>query len=263
MAIQTPQDYYSDPNLWGGYQYMPLREIMDELLLETTDPAGYLANTSRTFLLVKCKNAIRYLAREVKKTVHAYEVAVGPKLFVPLPQNYIDWVRVSLVDDDFRMRPLRMNVSIPTAVSYLQDHEYEILFDNNGQILMADGVNFYNKSYKKMELCRGCNVNGEFNIDPDRGAIMFSSDLEDKLIVIEYLSDGLDTENLSEGEIKVHKDIKEVLMAHVYYHAIANRRPEAVPFNEKRRALDRYKALLHNTKIRDLKFNLMEVGEAV
>lgn len=263
MPIQTPQEYYEDPSLWGGYRYVTFKDVIDELLLETTDPAGYLANTHRSRLLVKCKNGIRHLSREVKKTVHAYEITVSPKLWIPLPQNYIDWVRVSLVDDEFTLKPLRVNYSIPTAVSYLQDHQYEILYDHNGQILMADGINFYNKPHKKKKLCRGCNANGEFNIDTDRGVIAFSSDLEDKEIVIEYLSDGLDLENLSEKEIKVHKDIKETLMAYVYYHTIAHRRPEAVPFNEKQRALARYKALLHRAKMHDMKFNFTEVGEAI
>jgi hypothetical protein len=52
---------------------------------------------------------------------------------------------------------------------------------------------------------------------------MFSSDLADKNVVIEYVSDGLQNE-LWEQSITVHKYLRKALEDHIYYECIARKR---------------------------------------
>lgn len=263
MPMQTEQEYYESESNWGGYAYTTLKEVIDEILLETIDTDNNLAGTRRSLLLARAKNGIQELSRSVKKTILAAEITVGPKLWMPLPQNYMDWVRVSVLDSDFKLHPLKSNNNIHTAVGYLQDNDYELLFDNNGSILMADSSNIYNKTYHKYNFCTGTggNENGEFVIDDNRGTIGFSSNLEDKEIVIEYISDGLDMQVLSEQEISIHKSLKQVLMAYVYSEIIRKRRSPRL--QDKKDALDRYKALLHRAKLDNLSFNIVELNNQV
>lgn len=260
--IQTADTYYSSEDNYGKYQYCSLKDIINELLGDTIDPDHHLSNTKRSTLVMKAKNGIRVLSREIKKTVLAMEVTISPKLYIPLPQNYMDWVRVSVVQPDYRLKALKINYEMPTAVGYLQDHDYDLLFDSNGEILSADSSNLFNKPYKKQySFCKDGGQYGEFVIDERRGVIGFSSDLVDKEVVIEYISDGIDMANLKEEEITIHKNIKDALLKLVYKECIIGRR--TVPQNEKYRATQEYKAALHTAKKDNLHFNIAELADAI
>ena len=260
---QTAREYHENSSNHGGYQYVTLKEIIDELLFETTDPDGYLSNVPRSRLFVKAKKGIHSLSKEVKDNVLAAEITVGPKLFLVLPQDFVDWVRVSVVGKDRRLYPMRENRNIQTAVGYLQDHDYNILFDDQGRILEADASNVYNKGFRKYVFCpdAGQNSPGEFVIDKKRGRIGFSSDLEGKEMVIEYISDGLEALNLNDEEITIHKNLKDVLLSYVYMKCIQYR--IHVPQSEKLRAKNDYKALLHKAKIDHLDFNITDLTSKI
>ena len=269
MPIQTAKTYHDDKNLHGKYQYVSLKEVVEEMLLESTDSANYLANTKRSIIVFHLKNVIQELNKEVKKTILAMERTVGPSLFFPLEQDYVDWVAVSVVGPDFKLYQLNVNNNIPTAISYLQDSNYELLFDSDGDILKADGINTYNKPYVKYTfdfvgqqafLDTSClSKFGEFVIDERRGTIAFSSNMEGKSVVIHYVSDGLQMHNLKEEEITIHKDLKKVLKEWAYHNIIEHRRSDSVPANEKLRAKGAYKASLHKAKIKKANFDINEM----
>jgi hypothetical protein len=252
MPIQTPEQYFSNEDNFGSYQYISLKDIIDDLLIDTTDHDNYLNNTPRRILLRHTRRGIQRLNREIKKTVLAVEYTVPDSLFFPLPQDYIDWVRVSVVMPDFKLKPLNINYSIATSIGYLQNDNADVLFDNNGYVLQSDGSNAYAQPYKKYSFGtfgegERYSKFGEFTIDERRKTILFSSELQDREVVIEYISDGLQSEILNEDEVTIHKDLVETLQSYVYMETISGRR--SVPANEKQRAKDSYKALLHKLKI--------------
>lgn len=253
---QTPEDYYAygttDQGLyWGGYQFVSLKDVIDELLIETTDSDSYLKNTRRSKLFVLARNGIRELNRTIKKNVHAVEMQLDSTLSIPVPQDYVDWVRVSVVGEDNKLKPLSINNRMPTYVGYLQDNNNEILFDNDGNILQSDGVNAYSVPFNSYTFNSSCGsngnvseiaLNGECKIDNNRGRVVFSSNLVDEVVVFEYVSDGLANE-LNGESIKVHKHLTEALKAYVYAMAISMKRN--IPANEKRSAKEFYKGLRH------------------
>ena len=267
MPIQTQQTYHEDKSLHGGYQYITLKSIVDEMLLETTDSANYLANTRRSLIVMHLKNVIQELSKEVKNNIKAIERTVGPSLYFPLAQDYVDWVVVSVVGPDFKLYPLNVNNNIPTAVSLLQDSDYELLFDSDGDTVTANGINAYNKTYRKYCFAfKGSqphldtsklSLHGEFNIDKKN--ILFSSDLLYKEIVVHYLSDGLELHNLKEEEITIEKGVKKVLVEWAYFKIIEHRRSESVPANEKQRAKGAYLASLHKAKIQKAKISFRDL----
>lgn len=267
MAIQTAQDYHEDESKWGKYQYVSLKEMVDQLLLESTDPDSYLTNAPRSKIVNAVKEAIRFLNREVKKTILAYEITIGPNGFIALPQDYVDWVRVSVVEDGFKLKPLNVNNNIPTAIGYLQDNNYDLLFDENGEILMADSSNTYNKPAAKFHFMQTgqqafmdtseISPWGEFVVDERRGTIGFSTNLVDREVVIEYISDGIQMQNLKEEEITFHKDLRTVVKEFAYNECVAMRR--SVPANEKYRAKNAMLKSLHAAKVDRANFDINEM----
>lgn len=269
MPVQTPEQYYGDEANWGGYQFITMSDLMDDLMLETTDPDSYLVNIPRHKILKTLKDGIRFTNRHTRRIVHAIEVTVPDTGWMPLPQNYVDWLRLSVVDQDLRLQPLNINNSINTAVGYLQDHEGEILFDNDGGILEADSSNVYATPYKKYQFTDSLRGGfhtldtsklsrfGEFKIDEQVGTIAFSSNLINREIVMEYISDGVDLEEINESEIQIHKDLRDVIYEYTYSHCIATRRN--VPYNEKLRAKNSFKTLLHQVKIDIAGFDMNQI----
>lgn len=255
---QTAEEYYEDLESHGNYQYVSLKEIIDELLVETTDDDSYLKNTSRTKIIMHVKNGLGELNREVKKNVLAIEMTVNSGLYIPLPQDYIDWIRISVLGPDFKLYPLDINTSINTATGYLQDNNAEILFDNDGWILTSDSTNAFSSPHKSYTINSTANgnialdttklsIHGECKVDQRRGQIIFSEHLEDKEVVLEYYSDGMQMEDIYSEEVTIHKSLKDALISYAYSNSISKKRN--VPWNEKKRAKDEYKSLKHKAKL--------------
>lgn len=270
----TPFDYHNNPENHGSYQYVPLKKIVDGFVLDSMDDDSIIKNTRRYRILQKTKDAIQELSKQVSSDILTAELTVPENLSLALPHDFVDYVRVSLViwdetTNSYRLQPLNINYNINTAVGYLQDHNAEILFDNNGGILTADALNGYNKPYKKYSFVSGSCSNaykdtsklsrfGEFKIDKQRGKILFSSDLTDKEIVIEYLSDGLSWDTYAEDRIKVHKNVLQVVKDLTYFYIIEHKRNIAQ--NEKYRALLRYKTTRREARLEQANFDFLYIN---
>ena len=100
-------------------------------------------------------------------------------------------------------------------------------------------------------------VNGWFNIDEARGTFNFSSDLNGKLIMLEYISDGL-AYNL---DSKVPKMAEDAMYAHLN-HAILSTRANTQEYIVQRYKQERY-AKLRNTKIRLSNIKLDEIVQVM
>jgi hypothetical protein len=271
---QTPEQYYSNEDNFGSYQYTNLKDIIDSMLLEAQDDDSFLKNTPRSKLIRHAKQAIREVTRQVANDVIAIEVTVPGSLCWPMPQDYVNYARVSVVEYDsvtgsLRLQPLDVNYKINTAIGYLQDNNADIIFDEDGLIITADSSNGYAKPYKKYnfstEYQPTLNTSklsqfGEFTPDERRGMFLFSSDLSDREIVIEYVSDGLQAGFLDE-EITVHKYLRDTIENWVYFSCIERRRN--VPQNEKDRALRRYKTTLHQAKMALANFDLLRIARTL
>ena len=271
---QIPQVYYENSDHHGTYQYVSLKTIIDNMLLEAEDDDSYIKNVKRSRIISYAKQGIRAVTRQAANDVLAIEVTVPPSLVWVLPQDYVNYVRISVVVQDtdsgsLRLMPLDINRNISIATGYLQDNDYDIIFDSDGQILTADSSNGYAKPYKKYSFSEGYQPTldtsklskyGEFTIDERRGTILFSSDLSDKEIVIEYISDGIQAD-LSEEEITLHKYLRDTVENWIYFCCIERKRN--IPANEKNRALLRYKTTLHQAKMARADFNLLQISRVL
>ena len=274
MAKITPYDYHSNEDNHGSYQYKSLKDIVNTLELKYSDSDHILKNVRRTSILLYAKEAISEYNKQVFNDVKAIEITVPEKLYFELPHNFVGYVRCSIAVYDentnsYRLKPLDVNNNINIAEGYLQDHEAEILFDEQGGILTADALNTYNKPYKKylieptgLKGNRSLDTSkfskyGEFKIDERRGQISFSSDLYDQEIVLEYVSDGLEFDTYGENAITVHKEVVPLINAYVYFSCVEGR--NNVSNSEKERARRRLKTIEHQTKLTRSKIDLLQL----
>ena len=271
---QTPLQYYNDKDSHGNYQYISLKDVIDNMLIESQDDDSFLKNVKRSKIIRHAKQAIREVTRQAANDVIAIEVTVPTSLSWPMPQDYVNYARVSVVVQDhgtnsLRLQPLDVNHKINKAIGYLQDDDWEIIFDEDGLIITSDASNGYAKPYKKYGMATGYQPNqnganlsayGEFTPDDRKGTFLFSSDLSDKEVVIEYVSDGLQA-GLLEEEITIHKYLQNTVENWIYFSCIERKRN--VPQNEKDRAMKRYRTTLHQSKLALADIDLLRIARVM
>lgn len=277
MIMKTAQDYHENTSDHGSYQYVELQKIVDQIVMHAGDDNHLLKNVKRYRVLDAAKEEIRKLNLESFSDARAIEITVPENLSYELPHNYVDYLRCSVVvhdeiHDTYRLKTLDMNNNMNIADGYLQDHNYALLFDDQGQILTADSSNIYNKPHKRYEFdpssvtgdpmldTSKLSKYGEFVIDRRNGRIGFSSDLADKEIVLEYISDGLQYDTYGEESIKIHKYFLPVLRQGIFYSLIEHLN---IPQNQKNAALNRYKTLRHQAKKKAANFDLVKIARAL
>jgi hypothetical protein len=252
-------DYYENPEEWGNYQNVTLEEIINDFMAGG-DPDDYTSTVTRAQVLIKARRALQELYFDVSNDIRAISLTIDKRLTMVLPPDYVDYVRISWVDQNGILHPIAANRNKAAAQTYLQDHEYNILFDGEGCVLtdssyvasagdsLVDGDKARSKRSDGCE-CYGFapNVNfanvynhGSFVVNKSMGVIQFSSDIESKSIVLEYVSDGLfrGCSGKDDGQISIHKFCESAVQNYIYFELIKNRRN--VPYNEKARARKEY-----------------------
>jgi len=286
MAYLTGYQYYEnggtapeDEN-WGSYQYVSLEDIVNNFLLMYQGNHEIINNVNRYKILFHAKRAIQELNYDAFKEIKALELNVCDTLRFVLPPDYVNWVRISVYKDGV-LYPLTENIQVNGASAYLQDNDCRILFDIDGNILRPDNSTIdmqritggkksiylnQNSIYNNSE---GYNVDGQwyfdfqigarfglntetananptFRIDKKGGVINFSSGVAGELVILEYVSDGM--EGGDDSLVTVNKLFEEYVYASIA-HDILNSR-----FGIQEYIVNRYRkrrsALLKNAKIR-------------
>ena len=251
----TPAEYYDNPDVQGNYQYVPLEEIINNFMM-SRDADDYTATVPRYKILYQAKRGLQELYYDVLRDIRALSLTVSPLLTIVLPPDYINYVRISWVDSEGILHPMAVNSNKTFADTYLQDHAYKILFDNEGCVLKdssivptdgrdSDDKKLHNHCFSDIGFKPNTNLsnvysNGSFVIDNRGGVIQFSSEIASKNIVLEYISDGLymGCGGTDEEKITIHKFAEKALNDFMYFELINQRRN--VPFNEKQRARKEY-----------------------
>ncbi|MFJ1491849.1 hypothetical protein [Capnocytophaga canis] len=271
---QTAFEYYNSPKDFGSYQYIPLSDVINSFMAEIhLDNDHFLKNKPRSLFLLHAKRGVKELSIDMPSQLKGLELEIGSDLQFIMPQDFLDWVRVSVVSEQGELLPLDLNTNSHLATSYLQDNDGNILFTNAGDVLEADGNNAYNipmknKTYEGSLCTPKFNLNtsyfskyGMFAVDKSRGVFLFDSNLAGKSIVIEYISDGLEWENLKEEEIKIHKYYEQPLIAWIYWKMIE--RDKNIPMNEKLRAEKQFNGAKQKSFSRFANINVQGIKKAM
>ena len=292
MSYISPYEYYNnngqnpqDKN-WGSYQYVSLKDIVNNFLLMYSGNHSLVNNEERYKVLFHAKRAIQELNYDAFKEVKVLELSVGESLRFVLPSDYVNWVRISLYKNGW-LRPLSENIQALSSNAYLQDNNANILFDQDGNVLRPEysSIDFerLSKTKKSIYLNQGnqfdgqsgwnidgmwyfdygigtavgygrafglntetANFNPTFNIDKKAGVINFDSSMANELCILEYVSDGM--ENGDTSLITVNKLFEQYVYAAIKYEILNSK--FGVQEYVVARARKERRALLLNAKLR-------------
>ena len=286
MAYITQYQYYENGGVdptdanWGSYQYVSLEDIVNNFMLMYAGNHSLVNNEERFKILFHAKRAIQELNYDAFKEIKILELEVSDTLRFVLPSDYVNWVRVSQYRDGL-MYPLSENIQTNWSQAYLQDNNYNILFDQDGAALSPEfstldterifggAQSIYLNQGSVMNGREGWNVDGNwyfqygigarfglntetaninptFKINPKGGVINFSSGMSGELCVLEYVSDGM--ENGDDSSVTVNKMFEEFIYAYIEYAVLGSK--VGVQEYIVARVKKKKTALLRNAKIR-------------
>jgi len=277
MSSILPVTYYENQGNHGSYVYVSLEEIVNNFMQNYTGDNTVLGNVKRYNVLYWARQGMRQFSMDALKEVKSVELELGSTLDIILPPDYVSYVRISWVHPQTGyLMPLSKNTKLPLATAYLQDNNAEILFDSEGYPLEGtSNFQLLNDQQKNAEnsinvlncgtSCSGCqyehggclntalykvdtsrNANGYFNIDTRQGRIHFSSDNASRVLMLEYISDGL--EYTEESDIKINKMAEYSLNAWINWNLLNNRL--GIQEYIIRRSKKDYDTAFRNTKIK-------------
>jgi len=261
MAYITDEKYYTNSNVnpknlnWGDYQYVSLKDVVNNFQLMYAGDDKLVSNVTRYNILFHAKRGIQEINYDALKNIKILELAVTDDLKYILPHDYVNYVRISLYKDGV-LFPLIENFQTNFSSAYLQDQNAEILFDINGNALSPDNSTldlqrikgtrptlYLNNGHpyhnKQGYCCDGewyfgfpiggqyglntslANQNPNFRIDKAGGVINFSSEMGGQLVVLEYVSDGM--ENGNDDEIVINKLAEDYLYAYIRFALLENK----------------------------------------
>lgn len=269
---------------YGGYRYISLQDITNNFMIGYVGNGKLIKNIQRSDILFYARRGIQEFAYDVSRVEKIQEIDVGPNLNITMPQDYINYVKITWVDSagvEHLIMPARYT-SKPSE-SILQASDYTYMFDEDGDTLVGsstidtnfkdstvsnlnNAINddyYYNTEYNRDRILHEgrryglepelANKNGVFIIDEANGTINFSSDLDEKTIILKYISDGVGTDS----EMQVHKFAEEAMYKHIAFNILSAKEniPEYVINRyrkDRRAALRNAKIRLSNVKIEEL-----------
>ena len=270
---------------YGSYAYTKLGDIVNNFLIAYVGSGKLIQDVKRTDVIFHAKRAMQEFSYDTLKSVNSQELTVPHNLSIILPQDYVNYVNIYWVDNqgvkhiimpsnnltsDPYSLPLQDGQGVPTqdnfennieGTSIVEDRWKHNFFKNNKDLVdnTIAGWEYY---YGWPEVGYGqmygldpqyANANGYFTINDREGKISFSANLVDRIIVFEYISDGLSTDI----ETRVPKLAEEAIYKWIAYGCASARTdvPEGViqrlkreRFAETRKA----KLRLSNIKIEEI-----------
>jgi len=278
---------------YGGYSYITLNDAIDNFVVGYVGDGKLIQTAKRSDILFFAKRGLQEFSYDTLKSVKKSELTIPQSLTLPLPQDYVNYVRTSWTDrhgvkhiiyptNNLTTSPYYTQIQdskgIPTQDNFGDDIEGTSLIQerwhsNNNEELnnyLAEspdtvGFNFtsngsfiYSNYINQYGLDpQYSQSNGYFNLNEREGKMSFSSGLVGELILLEYISDGL----AYDSDTKIPKIAEEALYAHIL-HAIISTRANQPEYIVQRLKKER-SAKLRNAKIRLSNIKIGEITQVM
>ena len=278
---------------YGSYEYIKLTDAIDNFMVGYVGDGKLIQTAKKSDILFFAKRSLQEFSYDTLKSIHSQELNIPASLSIILPQDYVNYVRVSFIDQLGVKRIIypANNLTIAPFGTPIQDQAGVPTQDNFGENIEGTSLteerwkrandnlingNFAN-SFDELEEYRNAygldgswnwgrqygldpqlsQMNGWFNLNEREGKMSFSSNLAGKLIVLEYISDGL----AYDSDTKVPKLAEDALYASIL-HSIISTRSGQQEYLVQRLQKDR-RAKLRNAKIRLSNIKLDEIVQVM
>ena len=277
-------------NSHGSYEYTRLSDVIDNFLIAYVGPGKLITSVKRSNVVFHARRGLQEFSYDTLKSIKSSELTVPPSLSLTIPQDYVNYVGLGWVDGLGVLHPMyptnNLNQSpyrtpaqddLGNPIQDSNDSNAEVTsqmnatWDKTNPKLISggftndvQGANVLNRSVYDGALGQRygqdpvtSQSNGWFKINEREGTFSFTSNLANKLILLQYISDG----NAYDLDARIPKMAEEALYAHII-HAIL-----ATSANTQEYIVQRFKrertAKLRNAKIRLSNIKISEITQVM
>jgi len=279
---------------YGSYAYITLDDAINNFLIAYVGAGKLVSSVKRTDIIFHAKRGLQEFSYDTLKSIKSAELTIPASLTLVLPQDYVNYVKCSWVDQAGVLHPIYPTNNLTTSPYYtqIQDstgvptqdnfgsdiegtsitqerwhsnssgdllnnnltgiNDFSLNLNQNGEF-----INFQNFGQLYGLDPQYANVNGYFNLNEREGKMSFSSQLVGRLIVLEYISDGL----AYDADTKIPKLAEDALYASIL-HSIMSTRAGSQEYVVQRLQKDK-RAKLRNAKIRLSNIKLEEITQVM
>jgi len=278
---------------YGNYAYIKVSDLVTNFLVGYVGQGKIIQNVKRTDVIFHTKRALQEFSYDTLPSIKSQEATIPHNLSLPLPQDYVNYVKMSWIDQlgvkhiiypttltsnpdsllpqDWQGTPIQDNFSEDLDATSLTEARWATANDRliNGNLNLNEinqGIypgSWYGFGFEGFWGERyGLNPetsqrNGWFTLNHREGKMSFSSNLRDALIIFEYISDGLSYDQ----DMKVPKMAEEAIYSYVNHAVLSTK------VNTPEYIVNRYKreksAKLRNAKIRLSNIKLDEIVQVM
>ena len=98
LLDSTTQQQYYDSNNYGNYQFTSLDDVINQFIIAYVGENKIIPKAKRTDVAFHAQRALQELSFDTFKSCKAQEITVPATLQMPLPQDYVNYTKVSWVD---------------------------------------------------------------------------------------------------------------------------------------------------------------------
>ena len=277
-------------NSHGSYEYTRLSDVIDNFLIAYVGPGKLITSVKRSNVVFHARRGLQEFSYDTLKSIKSSELTVPPSLSLIIPQDYVNYVGLGWVDGLGVLHPMyptnNLNQSpyrtpaqddLGNPIQDSNDSNAEVTsqmnatWDKTNPKLISggftndvQGANVLNRSVYDGALGQRygqdpvtSQSNGWFKINEREGTFSFTSNLANKLILLQYISDG----NAYDLDARIPKMAEEALYAHII-HAIL-----ATSANTQEYIVQRFKrersSKLRNAKIRLSNIKISEISQVM
>jgi len=275
----SESEYYAHAQP-GDYQFASLEDIINQFMIVYVGEDKLISKASRTDVAFHAQRGLAEMSFDTLKSVKGIEIVVPATLTMTLPQDYVNYTKISWVDSAGIKHLLYPASKTSNPRSLLQDsagaYSFHSTADGGAALENSESTTWANykssttsgnqddyqdDTYWPLDGSRygldpqHAQANGSFYIDISSGKIHFSSNISGKTVILDYISDSLGTP----GEMKVHKFAEEAMYKWMS-HGILSGKSNIPEYQVNRLKKERF-AAVRTAKLRLSNLKLEEITQ--
>jgi len=239
---------------------VPLSQVIKDFIV-TLDGDDYASNASDSAIRNLALRGIREIGFDISKKIKSLKLLINStNNTVELPDDFVDLLKIGIVDPDGIVRVFANNKHINQSMSYSTDDGLPLFTSTDAEDTNSDGVldrledktstqgsvsssenlndfifdNYLHEgSVGRLYGAGGGHLAGEYRLNLEQNRIEVETNNAYTHVVVEYIAD-----EARSADPAVHVYAEEALRSYVYYKIIE--RKSSVPANEKSRARAEY-----------------------
>jgi len=140
LLKETAHEYYSGNDL-GSYQFVSLEHIINNFMIAYVGEGKIIPKVKRTDVLFHARRALQELSYDTFKSIKSQEISLPPSLVMPLPQDYVNYVKIAWSDGSGIERLMYPASKTSNPNSIAQDSDNNYMFNTSNIDIEANSEN--------------------------------------------------------------------------------------------------------------------------